>query len=204
MKTRREETYRVQGSIIDSATGRPPDRASWKLSSRSPVGDTRTQNLTVDYNPSSGNFEVRLTSGSHILQAQTQVLDAVSMAAGEAAWSMFPTARVPIVVKEQDLDGIKMVLTRPVAVSGRVRFEGGAPVALSNAVLHLVPAAEVVTDWWPPTAFIKPDGAFRVDGLIEGEYGVRFVGRPQGFYVRSIQYEGTDILASRGDSRVRA
>jgi len=197
MKTRREVTYRVQGSIIDSATGRPPGRASLKSFSRSPVGGTRTENLTLDYNPSTGIFEVRVASGSHILQAQTQILDAASMAAGEAAWSMFPTARAPIVVKDQDLDGIKMVLKRPAAVSGRVRFEGGPPVALSNATLHLEPVAEVGMAWMPPTAFIKPDGTFRVDGLIEGEYAVGFVGRPQGFYVRSIQYEGIDILSEQ-------
>jgi Carboxypeptidase regulatory-like domain len=191
MKTRLQQTYRVRGTVTD-LTGRPPARSDMKLSYKSLLGGDVTLNLARNYDLATGRFEVEgIPPGSFILQAQTQVMDDASRAAGEAAWSMFPTARIPIEVKDEDLDGVVMIQTRPAAVSGQVRFESAATVPLSSATLRLTPLG---TEWLPPTAFVAQDGAFRVDGILEGKYSVQFGGFPHGFYVRSITYAGADIL----------
>jgi hypothetical protein len=149
------QAFRVRGTIIDAATGRPPDNPKMKLI-YNPLAGLRESPLSPIYSSVTGKFEVdNVPPGSHILQANFQLLDAAARAAGEAAWSMFPTARVPIVVTDKDLEDVALILTRPIAVSGRVRIDG-TMVAIRNGTLRLEPVAGAAegTQWLPPTAFV--------------------------------------------------
>jgi hypothetical protein len=186
------QAFRVRGTIIDAATGRPPDNPKMKLIFK-PLAGLRESPLSPIYSSVTGKFEVdNVPPGSHILQANFQLLDAAARAAGEAAWSMFPTARIPIVVTDKDLEDVALILTRPIAVPGRVRIEG-PPIAIPSGTLRLEPAAGG-TQWLPPTAFVQADGVFRVDGLVDGEYFLRFGSALRSHYVKTITYDGVDIL----------
>jgi hypothetical protein len=190
MKPRPRQGYAVRGSVIDPETGRPPGKVNLTLILRTLVGP---RSIPVrKYDPATGIFEAQeVTAGSYTLQAQTQVLNDPSVAAaGEAAWAVFPTARVPITVVDRDLEDVVLTLKRPIAVSGRVRVEG-QPTA-TQARVHLRPIGD--RGRMTPVVDVQPDGTFRIFGLIEGDYFVEFQHYAPGLYVKSIRFDGTDIL----------
>jgi hypothetical protein len=54
----------------------------------------------------------------------------------------------------------------------------------------------VVNQGLPTVQPTGPDGAFQIDGVREGIYRVTAGVTPPGFYVKSIQFEGEDILGN--------
>jgi hypothetical protein len=192
MKVQRVKTYALRGFIIDAATGKPPASANISLISPSPSGHGGGGSYPFrSYDAGTGKFELRnVQPGSHVLQAQAQILDAAARAAGEAAWAVFPTARVDVVVNDKDLDDLALTLKRPASILGRVRVEGQPPAGQLS--IHLTPLPNSTTRM-PPRADVKPDGTFEVIGVLNGEYRVE-VSTPRGLEVRSLQFAGTDVL----------
>jgi hypothetical protein len=191
MKVQRVKTYALRGFIIDAATGKPPASANISLISPSPSGRGGGSYPFRSYDAVTGKFELRnVQPGSHVLQVQAQSQDAAAFAAGEAAWAVFPTARVDVAVNDKDLDDLTLTLKRPASILGRVRVEGQA--AASQLSIHLTPLPNSTTRM-PPRADVKPDGTFEVIGVLNGEYRVD-VSTPRGIEVRSMRFAGADVL----------
>jgi hypothetical protein len=193
MKTSRRPGHSIRGLVTDSAAGRAPEKVQIYLVQE---GTFRSNFPWQRYDASTGQFELwNVAAGSYTLLVQNQTVDSVAKTAGEAAWSMRMTAWAPVRVVDADVDELRLHLYRPAAVAGRVRFEAPQSQSLPAGIsLRLTPIG--ATAWAPPTAFVRGDGTFRADGLLEGEYLARLNFQQPGFYVKSIQYQGADILNS--------
>jgi hypothetical protein len=200
------QTYRVSGTLIDAASGKPPSTVVATASGRAQSNSlslslilptlVRLSNSLNDvgtYEPQSGRFELAAPPGTYVIQAQLRVLDEVARAGGEAAWSMFPTARTEVAVVDRDIESVRLILKRPAAVQGRVNIQGGTTTSRALR-FSLVPTAQNSADWVPPAADVAADWTFRLIGMIDGEYWLRPEVVPPGFRVKSVQYNGEDIL----------
>src|SRR6185295_14730253 len=59
MKTYRQRSVAVRGAIIDAETGNPPERVQWQLIYRNAAGATVDFSPPENYNPLTGEFELR-------------------------------------------------------------------------------------------------------------------------------------------------
>ena len=190
MKAVRRQTYVVRGTVIDPETGLPRGRINLSLVDRSLTGGGATVPIP-DYYSSTGAFEVSVPPGDYILVASMHVLDDAARAAGEAAWAVFPTARVPITVVDEDLQDIALTLKRPSALTGVVRVDGQASAGQVRIALE---PFEDVAGRATTIGNAGNDGRFQVLGVLPGNYSVMVQYFPRNLYVRSIRYEGMDIL----------
>ena len=165
------------------------------------------------FDPATGTFQLtNVAPGDYTVQIQlpdqnpillSGPIDAATAAARNAAQASRPSAYVPIRVADADIDGVVLNLTSGVTVAGRFVVEEQPlsvlpsiqqmSLAFSNAVQQFSPAIPL-----PAGLPAAADGTFQVQGLREGEYRITLRGpspATSGFYVKSIQYGGDDILA---------
>ena len=196
LKTYRQKSVTVRGTIIDTQTGMPPQSVSWQLLYRPENGDNVSFVPPATYDSITGEFELRnVLLGVYILEARTTVLDTASTDAGEAAWAVFPVARIPIVVQDGGLENLRLFQIRPFEVTGRVRVEGfSEPPPLAGTVV-VMPIDPQSAGRVPPTATVAADGTFKIFGLVPGEYVLRLQDRLAGSsYIKNITVDTNDIL----------
>jgi hypothetical protein len=193
---RRQQTYKIQGTVIDTVSGMPLAGESISLSlipSSLVAGINNFFDTVGSYDSLSGRFELFAPPGSYVIQAQNRVFDETARGVGEAAWSMLPTGRTAISVLDRDVENVRLSVKRPSIVSGQVGAQGEA-VPNMGMHLSLIPTSRSPEAWEPPGSDVAANGTFRFIGMIDGEYFVRAQGVPKGFSVKSIQYHGEDIL----------
>lgn len=206
LRTELEQTWRIRGTVIDSATGQPPPAVQVTVSYRSFNSGGSFSQLRA-YDPAAGTFEVQnVKPGSYTIQAAVQPSAAAGpqtagavrdRVAGEAARSM---ASAPVVVTRGDVENVRLTLIPPFTVAGRLSVDGQPISALSNVDrvrISLRPAEPLgipggVSSPQPPAA----DGTFRVDGIRPGDYALNVTGLPANFYVKSARYGGSDVLGA--------
>jgi hypothetical protein len=114
---------------------------------------------------------------------------------------MQPFGRAPISVTNGDVEGVMITLNTAVTLPGRVAVEGQALSTLTGidrlrvslrAAQDGVPATGVAQQ--PAPGVVGADGTFRIAGIREGEFIAQINLVSPGFYVKSIQYGGSDIL----------
>ena len=190
LRTERQPVFRISGTALNSATGRPPDTANIRLISTTPSGEKRYDNPKRNYNRETGKFELLdVAPGEYEVELRLTGIDTEARAAGEAAWAVFPIALEPVRVVDRDIEDVALIIVRPASVSGRLRVED-MPMP-TNLRIQWAPWS--VSSRVPPSVTPGPQGEFRLIGLTKGEYGMQ-VRVPRGAYVKSIQYDGADIL----------
>jgi hypothetical protein len=188
MKTRTVRSYHVRGTVLEGTTHQPPPRrANIRLSALG-VNTTRSTFPVTRYDLSTGVFEIpNLPQGDYVIEAQYQ--DAVVNR--EDAWVTFPTARVLFTLSDHDLTDLVLTLQKPGILSGQVRVSGKTTTPFGRVAI--VPTSRA--EWTLPEAKVNSDGTFQVEGILPGEYTVKFTGFPQGMSVGSITFNGSDLLA---------
>jgi hypothetical protein len=197
-----QQGVRVRGRIIDSTTGKPPEKPTIRLNYRDPgtgwdYDFQRREKVTYE----SGNFEFRyVLPGMFSLSASVDVPDVAPLASGQRIQRR---GYVPIEVGGSDVDGIVVILSPGEAVPGRLRIDGSVSLAEatypnSNAGMRLIPVMNggraSIGSPEPTAGRLNPDGTFRFENVSPGEYRLQVAGlRPQ-FFVKAARFGSTDIL----------
>jgi hypothetical protein len=209
MTARRQQTYRVRGTLLDSRTGQPPaGNVQVSLSYRLPTGGGGTFSSGRNYDAATGKFELmNVIPGQYAVQAQIQeplptpITSAQQIEERQAAQAMQPMGRTQITVTDADVEGVVVTLGTAVVLPGKVAVEGQALSTLTGIErmrVTLRPARAGIPEngvgQQPAPGIVSADGSFQIAGIREGEY-IAAVNIPSpGFYVKSIQYGGSDIL----------
>jgi hypothetical protein len=200
--------YRVRGTLLDSRTGQPPaGNVQVMLAYRLPTGGGGTFSSGRNYDPATGKFELlNVIPGQYNVQAQIQeavtpITSTQQLEERQAAQAMQPTGRTPITVTTADVEGVVVTLTTAVTLPGKVAVEGQALSSLAGIDrmrVNLRPAQggipDVAVGQQAAPGVVSADGSFKIAGLREGEYIAMINVASPGFYVKSVQYGGSDIL----------
>lgn len=156
-----------------------------------------------------GVFEVRnLQSGSYMVQV-----------AGRTGGPPL-TGRADVIVSDGDVNGINILLGPGATITGHMRLENGdlnkvlpppmnvnggpaVPILLNGnlSAVGIRPGillSERSGGQGLPAraAELKQDGSFQVEGLGPVKYGLIVAALPQGMYVKSVMFNGTDVTHS--------
>jgi hypothetical protein len=207
MTARRQQMYRVRGTVLDSRTGQPPaGRAQVSLAYRSLAGGSGNFSSGQNYDPATGKFEIlNVIPGQYSVLAQIQEAAAGPISSAQqiegriAAQAMRPMGRTPITVANADVEDVTVTLTPAVTLPGKVAVEGQSLSTLTGidrmrVNLRVAPGGISGVGQQPAPGVIGADGSFQIAGLREGEYLATVYFASPGFYVKSIQYGGSDIL----------
>jgi hypothetical protein len=115
---------------------------------------------------------------------------------------------VPVEVRSANVEGIVAVTSPGSSVTGRIRVEGQtdwtrAFLSISNRhYASIQPSSNGVRPLMPgvpqPTnSLINPEGTFRIDNVMPGEYRLEIGSLRPAFYVKEARFAGVDILARR-------
>ncbi|HET9219418.1 MAG TPA: carboxypeptidase-like regulatory domain-containing protein [Terriglobia bacterium] len=209
MTARRQQTYRVRGTLLDSRTGQPPaGNVQVMLGYRTPMGGAGSFSSGRNYDPATGRFELlNVIPGQYVVQAQIQEAMPTPVTSPQqieerlAAQAMQPSGRAPITVTDRDVENVAITLNTATTLTGKIAVEGQALSTLTgiDRIRVNLRAAQdgipvVSAGQQPAPAVIGADGTFRIVGMREGEFTAQVAALPPGFYVKSIQYGGSDIL----------
>jgi hypothetical protein len=208
MTARRQQMYRVRGTLLDSRTNQPPQgNVQVSLVYRTPTGSQGSFSSGRNYDPATGKFELlNVIPGQYVVQAQLQetaptpITSALQIEERIATQAMQPLGRAPITVTDADVEGVAVVLTAGVTVPGKVSVEGQAlstvtaiermRVSLRSSLDGVLMAGGVQ----PGPGVVSTDGSFQITGLREGEFIAQISAPLSGFYVKSVRYGGSEIL----------
>jgi hypothetical protein len=174
----RQPLYKVRGKIVDETLSTFPRAAGLSIAFRTFGGGAGYLLFGQAYDPATGNFEIRdLPPGNYAIQVNT----------GSA------TARVPVAIRNADVDGVVVVISSGIAIAGQVRADGGPLASGTRIQLRpIVPGASDSPGFAPQTQ-AAADGTFRFDGVLAGEYRA-LITPPADNYVKDAQFERTDAL----------
>jgi hypothetical protein len=212
MRVRRQtQTYRVRGRVVDG-TGAGLRNLNLTLAYRFLTGGGTIGSGNA-YNAATSTFELQnVAPGDYTVQAIIQqplaneplpvaangVLDQLALAARQATQASRPMGQVAIRVVDADVENVVVTVSAGVTVAGRLTVEGQTLSALPNLermrVALFSPVVQTFNVSAPVALPPQADGSFQVAGLREGEFRMQFPA-PQGFYVKSAQYGGDDILS---------
>jgi hypothetical protein len=109
-------------------------------------------------------------------------------------------ASVPVVLGEEDMDGVTVGLQRGLRITGKLEFSGaaGRPVGQLTQVPILIEPADGITDGHqsPPPSRSDVYGHFRSHEFPAGRYIVRIGNSPTGWMFKSAVYDGRDVSLS--------
>jgi protocatechuate 3,4-dioxygenase beta subunit len=175
---------RVTGTAVDSQ-GRPLSGMVMSV----PRGDT----VMMMFGPptqikADGSFVISgLAPGRYMLQARAMGAMAGD---GEAAY-------LDITVNGDDIDGVRLVATKPSAVSGRVLIDPAAASALrpSTLVLSLQSVEPDMFMFNLMPAKVSDDLTFEMKAT-PGRARLALMGQPSAWAIRSVRYRGVDVTDS--------
>jgi hypothetical protein len=195
-----QDTYRIRGRVVDpySPDAIPP--ASVWITPRDGVPDTESSDVTINH--ADGTFEARdVPSGSYLMRAQLPLTGPFEPGHAPARPR---TATAIVDVAGADVDGLVLTLVPPASISGRIRLEGGSLPQNFLASINLLPATNprfgrtVGLSSGPPQT--NPDGTFRIDGVLPGEYRVSvfpyFDSSEMKLYVKEVRFGAADVLSN--------
>jgi hypothetical protein len=203
---REQATYRVRGRVVDESTGQTPDQTAGFVSlsvfPRTPLPATGSQfsNRPMP----DGTFELaNVPAGPHVLVALLQPLPN-RVAQGQPLPLEPPArlARLDIDVLNMDLENVLVSFAPLARIAGKYNLDGkvinnlpgfdqirAVFVPTGNATRVAIPARLIREH-----SSSQPDGAFLYDGVVPGEYDLRFNGLPSNVYVRDARYGNADVL----------
>jgi hypothetical protein len=108
-----------------------------------------------------------------------------------------PTAGAFVDVSSGDVDGVVLTFQPPISISGRATIDGKPANGRANVFLRTAVMGPAAGPPPRPPQW-NPDGTFRIDGIMPGEYRVEAccIGGPQtNTYVKEIRLGSLDLLA---------
>jgi hypothetical protein len=214
MRVVRQKLYSVRGRVVD-ATGQMVQNAGLQQG-QSPVnvsltysrfGGSGSFSSGRSYDPSTGKFELlNVIPGSYVIQAQLQttglgpVTSPAEIQDRLAVQASRPIAELPIDVQNADMENLVLTFMTPVSAPGKLTVEGQQLSDVPGYDRFRLQIRKMVNESLnnigtpPQQQAFGADGTFQVAGLRTGKYQVNFLGFPPTVYVKSLQFDGKDIL----------
>ena len=176
----------VSGQLVNEVTGKPVTSGSVSLDPRRvlPAGDnlaiTLYSNTTIQVKDPAGKFEFpAVAPGSYWVNGQI--------------WNPRTTlqGRVPIEVGDTDVSGVVVQIGPGVQLTGQVHVESGAAFNFSRLRVFLGLEDLPILG---QSARPRTDGSFVLNGVAMATYRLKVSGLPPGYYVKSAQLGGADVL----------
>jgi hypothetical protein len=117
--------------------------------------------------------------------------------AWERAGAVKKLGEETVIVTDRDVSRVTVTLNAGVAVTGAIRYQGGAPVSRAgwrSVLLLPVAASRMEPGSEQEQAEVAADNSFEVVNLLPGRYYVQVL-HASGYYVHSIASGTTDVLA---------
>jgi len=200
---------RVSGRVIDATTGKPPENARVRLAYRDPGAgfdyDLESRGRgKVTYNKD-GTFESRdVLPGQYAVVAAVDIPDQPGPPQGSTPLQR--VGYVPLEVRSTNVEGIVVTASPGASFAGRIRLEGQSDwtsafqSVTDRYSLSMTPSSNGVR---PPTpgvpspsnVWINPDGTFRIDNVMPGEFRLQLGTLRPAFYIKEARFGTEDILA---------
>jgi hypothetical protein len=196
----RQQLYRVRGRVIDTRTDRPPQAATFSVTSRSLTGGGFTMfgGQNQRYNNSDGSFELRdMAPGTYVIGAQ--VTETSGIVTSPSAPNQ-PRAQAPVILVNAGVENVMLTIFPPLSLPGRLSIEGQPLTALTSLDrmrVQLQPppdAAPLGPGTQAQSQPISADGSFKIENLLPGDYRVAVSGMPPGYYLKAARLEHVDAL----------
>ncbi len=199
IRLRLARAFHIRGRARNTLTGAPAAQAYLKLmpldAPQEPghleVGAVTGIDGGFDF-PDVAPGSYVIASGSGVFVATLAAQSAQGQAPPEVRNTAALIGRVVVQVGEQDVDNLVVPLGEGALVTGTVRMAGEESGKFSPwPALVLEPADGQSEE--PVAAQVKPDGSFRIPGIVPDQYSVKVTGLPDDVYVKSVRFEGRDI-----------
>lgn len=150
-----------------------------------------------EYNLQVRGMNIMVASSGDTVTVRTTIAGVGGGGGGDEA----EFATQPIVVTGEDVTNVAVVTAKGATASGRVTFEGAAPpqslsgirVTTAGADSDFLSIAFPGAPGGTPPGAVKDDGSFELRGLA-GSRLFRVTGLPQGWMLKSVRVEGTDVI----------
>ena len=176
----KQQLFTIRGRVVDPASPIPPPAASIALAFQNLTGGNTMFTRNPLYSAATGMFELReVVPGPYLLYVNT---------AGGAG-------REPVEVVNSNIEGLVVTVNAGITVVGRVSVEGGT-VPSVGVRIQLRPMAGGSPTWignLPSTQQIQPDGTFRLDNVLPGQYRITVPSAPE-LYVKQLRFDRFDAL----------
>jgi len=198
----KQQLYRIRGRLIDARTDRPPQAATFTISSRAIGGGgfMMTGGANTRYNPD-GTFEIRdMAPGNYGISALVTEVSGI-LPGSPTAQQNQPRAQVNVTVVNADVDNLLLTIVPLVSLQGRLSIEGQpltAITSLDRIRVQLTTTADTTSFIVAGGQSASPaagDGTFKIENVLPGDYRAAISGLPPGYYLKSVrleQIEGID------------
>jgi len=143
---------------------------------------------TMAHTDNDGHFTIKhVPPGSYTARAQS-----ISFGEGKEAQS----TQMKIEVGQQDINNLRLVLGKGIAITGKLTVEGGQLPKLSEA--HVMLSGDEASDDADDSSWgeVQKDGSFKFTGVTPGTHKVQISGLPEQYYVKRVVY-GSRVSSER-------
>lgn len=115
------------------------------------------------------------------------------------SWVRQLLARQDVEVGASDIDGLQLAIIPSVTLTGRITADGLDSPNFSGMQITLAPTPADASYGSYRTTRVGADGTFTLDNLSPVEYVVHALGGPTGTYIKSLTFNGEDLLTQPMD-----
>ena len=177
--------YKVRGHVLNSLTD--PDAnimvVLFPRGDRDPTFSSDQKRAIADQK--TGNFEIKdVVSGEYVAAAVWYAGSGTRAA----------TQNVDVIAS--DVDGVSLVLTNGIDITGRIIFEGKSAVSATDITVQFMPAENETHFRFGGErhAKVNSDGSFLLKGVGDGTYSINVYSKCRECYVKSATANGVDLL----------
>jgi hypothetical protein len=195
IELRRVQTHYIRGKI-EGLSGTSVRRDALFLSQRAGVSSLSSGRRGKVSEDGEFDFEAILPGEYTLRLIGTPPNDSPG---GRTSWVRQLLARQDVEVGASDIDGLNLVMIPSVNLTGRVTADGFDAPNFSGMQITLAPTASDASFGSYRSTKIGADGTFTLENLSPVEYVVHALGGPAGTYIKSLTFNGEDLLTQPMD-----
>ena len=191
---RKQKLFQVRGRVLDAVTGKLPTSVQVLITPRNSAnaGLNFVATPPTDFNNTNGTFQIRdVLPGSYWVQG---------LATGNAGQGTRGglSAAVAVDVSESDAEGVTLVFTPGISISGHLSTEDGASISSLPDYRRMRVSMTPMTSRGPLipnlAAQISADGSFHIQDLQPDDYKLSVSSTPSGVYLKEVRLGQFDIM----------
>jgi hypothetical protein len=176
-------TFRIRGRVFNSIAGKSSGGVSVQVFSRESEGNLGNPEISTWVNRKDGAFSLAgVRAGSYSMLATWQ--DEGKTYYGEQT----------VEIENVDVDGVQLVITAGVDISGRLVTEGKSSLQATNAHVQVIREGPTFWGYTRPTRATS-SGAFLLPNIRPGSYRIRIFSSCDDCYLKSAHAGDEDIFS---------